>query len=95
MEAEFEPPSKIAAWTYAEIVVSDGQRTFKPTHVCSTEIIFRDPPELRSAQISVCVINGDRQTTRLARILPHEPGSTRIPIELIQTEQTTPAKLIA
>ena len=52
-------------------------------------------PELLSAEISICIKNGDRQTLRTARVLPHESRSTRIPIQLVNAEQKTPAKLIA
>jgi hypothetical protein len=94
MEAE-TTPSKASAWTYAELFVYDGNRVLKPTHVCADEITFRDAPRLLSEEIRVCVKNGDRQTTRAARVLPHESHATRIPIQLIQTEQQAPAKLTA
>ncbi len=94
MEVE-TTPSKTPAWTYAELFVYDGDRVLKPTHVCADEITFRDAPYLVSAQIRVCVKNGDRQTTRTARVLPHDPQSTRIPIQLIQSDQQAPAKLTA
>jgi hypothetical protein len=87
--------SSSSAWTYAEIFVHDGDRTLKPTHICSNEIIFRDPPERLSAEIRVCVKNGDRQTMRIARVLPHEPGSARVPIELISPQEEAATKLIA
>jgi hypothetical protein len=87
--------SNSSTWTYAEIFVHDGDRTLKPTHICSNEITFREPPELRSAEICIFVKNGDRQTTRIARVLPHEPGSARIPIELISPHAEQAAKLTA
>jgi len=90
MKADHPP-----AWTYAEIFVYDGDRTLRPTHVCHNELMFRDAPHLVSAEIRVCVNNGDRQTTRIARVLPHDPQATHIPIQLIQNERKSPAKLTA
>ena len=95
MESEFKASSKTDAWTYAEIVVHDGDRVLKPTHVCSDEITFRDSPELVSTEIRISIKNGDRQTTRTARVLLHKSGSTRIPIQLINAEEKAPAKLTA
>ena len=90
-----QPSSRQSGWTYTEVVVYDGDRALKPTHVSGEEIAFRQAPRLRSAEITICIKNGDRRTTRTARVLPHEPGSTRIPIQLISTEQKAPAKLTA
>jgi hypothetical protein len=95
MEINLQPSSTSTGWTYTEIVVYDGDRILKPTHLCSDEITFRDPPALMSAEINIRITNGDRQTTRTARVLPHESGATRVPIQLIQTEQKTSAKLTA
>jgi hypothetical protein len=95
METHFKPSSEAAERTYAEIIVHDGDRVLKPTHVCSDEITFRDTPALASAEITISIRNGDRQTTRTARVLPHGPESTRIPIQLLAIEQKAPAKRIA
>lgn len=95
MDTNLKPSSKKPGWTYTEIVVRDGDRVLKPTHICSDEIAFSDAPELLSAQISICIKNGDRQTIHTARVLPHEFDSKHIPIQLINVEQKAPAKLIA
>jgi hypothetical protein len=92
---ETEPYSKASGWTYTELLVHDGDRALKPTHICSDEITFRDPPQLLSAEITISIKNGDRRTIRTARVLPHESGSTRVPIQLIDAEQKAPVKLIA
>ena len=95
METEIKPSSKAVGWTYAEIFVYDGDRVLKPSHVCHNEIIFRDAPQIVSPVIRVCVKNGDRATTRSVRVLPHAPDATRIPIQLLSTEEQAPEKLTA
>jgi hypothetical protein len=95
METNVKPSSSKSGWTYTEIVVHDQDRVLNPTHVCGSEITFREAPRLLSSEISICIENGDRRTTRSARVLPHEPNSTRIPIELIVAEKQAPAKLTA
>ena len=96
MEVPHESSSpKTAAWTYVEMIVQDGDRAIKPTHVCGDELTFAVPPGIVSPEIKIFIKNGDRQTTHIARVLPHESDSKRIPIQLINTEQKAPAKLTA
>jgi hypothetical protein len=95
MDEDMSPSTKAPTWTYAELFVSDGDRQLRPTHVCGDEIIFRQPPQLIATEIRVTIKNGDRVTTRVAHVLAHDPNATRIPIQLIDAEQSVPAKLTA
>jgi hypothetical protein len=95
MDEDIRPSTKAPTWTYAELFVHDGERQLRPTHVCGDEIIFREPPQLIANEIRVTIKNGDRITTRSATVLAHDPNATRIPIQLIDAEQTAPAKLTA
>jgi hypothetical protein len=95
METDVKCGSQTSGWTYTEIVVHDGDRLLKPTHVCGDEITFRHAPRFLSSEITICIKNGARHTARLARVLPHEPDSTRIPIELLSTEANARVKLTA
>jgi hypothetical protein len=95
MEPKAIPSPKPSRWIYTEIFVHDGDRVLKPTQVCGNEISFADAPKLLSAQISIRIRTGDRQTIHAARVLPHAPDAVEIPILLIQTEQKAPAKLTA
>ena len=70
-------------WTYVEIEVRDGTRRLRPTHVCSTEIRFPQPPRLTSEHITITTRNGDREITHHARVLDHHPDALHIPIELL------------
>jgi hypothetical protein len=85
MEAASEK-SDPPGWTYTEVFVYDEDRTLRPTHICSDEISFASPPELRSTEIRIRITNGPRETNRTASVLPHAPGSTDIPIKLLAGE---------
>lgn len=95
MESRTQFSSTPSAWTYTEIRVHDGDRTLRPTHICSDQIIFDTPPALQPAEVRISIRTGTRETTRTARVLPHALGSTEIPIQLIVAEQNAPAKLTA
>lgn len=84
-------------WTYVEIEVIDAERHLRPTHICGTEIRFAAPPRLTSEQITIITRNGDRETTRMARVLPHHADAQQVPIELIDVsnESKVSSKLTA
>lgn len=86
-----------ARWTYVQILVIDGDRRLRPTHVCGTEIRFNEPPRLTSGQITIITRNGDRQTTRRARVLAHQEDARVIPIELTDamTDEKAATRLTA
>ena len=81
-----EPQSR---WTYAEIEVADAERQLRPTHVCGTSLRFNEPPHLTSEVIAITVRNGERSTTRQARVLAHHPDALHIPIELIVADEAS------
>jgi len=98
MSVPIEPnPTETSAtqWNYVEVRVTDGQRVLRPTHTSFDRLIFAEPPNLSSKQIEIAVTNNGQSHTSQARVLPHDPASTRIPIELINTQQEAPAKRIA
>jgi hypothetical protein len=68
---------------YASLTVRDGDRTLKPTQVAFDGVYFAEPPHLTSEQIEIVLVNGDEEQRHLARVLPHDPTATRIPIRLL------------
>jgi hypothetical protein len=70
-------------WTYARLAVVDGDRRLKPSSVCFDYVTFPDPPRLTSAEIEIILTAGPEEDRRMARVLPHDPGDTRIPIQLL------------
>jgi hypothetical protein len=84
-----------AQWNYVDVQVLDGQRVLRPTHVSFDQLIFAEPPNLSSQHIEIVITNNGRSHPSRATVLPHDPQSTRIPIQLIQTEQKAAAKLTA
>jgi hypothetical protein len=87
--------AKPQKWNYVEIEVRDGKRSLRPTHVCSVELIFKEPPALASGRIEIIITNNGKAHSSQALVLSHDIGSTRIPIQLIDAEQSAPAKLTA
>ena len=84
-------------WTYVQLIVIDGERQLRPTHLCSTEITFAEAPQLKSNRITIITRNGDRETIRSARVLTHAKAARTIPIELHEANdiQKAPTKLTA
>jgi hypothetical protein len=94
--AEPSPAGKPAAqWNYVEIQVIDGERALRPTHIAFDQIIFARPPQLSSRQVEIIITNNGESHSSQALILPHDLSATRIPIELITTEQKAHIKLTA
>lgn len=69
-------------WTYATLIVIDGQRQLKPTHVSFDRLRFAEPPCLQSTTVEIILLNGDEEQRHMAVVLPHDPDATRIPIRL-------------
>lgn len=72
---------------YATIRVLDGDRELKPAEVSFDLISFWEPPHLQSEHIEIVIANGDEKQRNLARVLPHEPDATEIPIQLLKLLQ--------
>lgn len=90
------PVTTTSSWPYLDIAVREGARELKPTHVCATEMIFTDAPRFTSDQVTLITRSGQRETTRLARVLPHEQDATQIPIRLLAvSDEKAPSKLTA
>ena len=94
MDAEISSSSP-GGWTYTEIFVYDGDRVLKPINLCGDEITFREAPGIIYPEIRICVKNGDRRTIRSAKVLTHDPSSTRIPIQLVTGAEKVPSKRTA
>ena len=75
-------PTPQKQWTYASLMVIDGQRQLKPTHVAFDRLHFSHPPRLQSATVEILLSNGNEHQRHLATILPHDPDATQIPIRL-------------
>jgi hypothetical protein len=82
-------------WNYVEVEVLDGQRSLRPTHTCFDYLIFAEPPLLVSQEIEIIVTNNGLPISSKAKVLPHDPAATRIPIQSIQTELEVAAKRTA
>lgn len=70
------------SWTYAELMVLDGGRKLKPSHVAFDRLVFNEPPQLTGSEIEIILTNGESVQRHVAAVLPHDPGATRIPIRL-------------
>ena len=77
------PRPMSSGWIYASLKIIDAQRELKPAEVSFDHIEFRTPPHLTSSTIEIIITNGDAEYRRTARVLPHDPAATEIPIELI------------
>jgi len=75
-------------WNYVEVEVRDDKRSLRPTHVCSTDLIFKTPPAIASKHIEIIVTNNGQPHSRWAVVLPHDPDATQIPIQLIDAEES-------
>lgn len=62
----------------------DGARKIKPRDVGPDRITFDTPPRFTSNEVEIVIANGDEASRHRARILPHDPEATKIPIELIR-----------
>jgi hypothetical protein len=82
-------------WNYVDVQVKDGQRVLRPTHVAFDRLIFAQPPNLSSRSVEIIVTNNGQSHSSRVQILPHDASATRIPIQIIDAEQKSPAKLIA
>ena len=80
------PQANKTGWIYASLVVIDGHRRLKPSHVCYYEIGFREPPRIESTQVEIILTNGDEEQRHFALVLPHDPAATVIPIQLGKVE---------
>jgi hypothetical protein len=89
------PTPSVERWNYVDVHVMDGQRVLRPTHVAFDRLIFTEPPNFSSQNIEIIVTSNGQSHSSRALVLPHEPSTTSIPIQLIKTEQKAPAKLIA
>lgn len=84
------PATTTAQWNYVEVQILDGQRVLHPTHVAFDRLIFAEPPNLLSQNIEIIITNNGQSHLSWALVLPHEPNSTFIPIQLVDTEQKSP-----
>jgi hypothetical protein len=81
---ESNPAQKSAVqWNYVEVQVRDGHRALRPTHVSFDRLIFAEPPQLSSQQVEIIITNNGQSHSSRALVLPHEPSSKRIPIQLL------------
>ena len=77
------PRSQKTTWVYASLSVRDGQRLLKPAQVSSDWILFSEPPQLKSGEIEIILVNGDEEQRGMAAVLPHDPDAVEIPIRLL------------
>jgi hypothetical protein len=57
--------------------------------------MFAEPPQLTAREIEIIVTNNGQPHSSRALVLPHDPGSKEIPIQLIETEVQIAAKQTA
>jgi hypothetical protein len=76
-------PATRHGWVYASLIVVDGERRLKPSHVGPDDVRFPTPPRLTSEKIEIILTNGDEEQRNYAIVLPHDPDATQIPIELL------------
>ena len=74
-------------WTYVSLVVMDGERRLKPTHVAFDRLHFAEPPRLTSPRVEIILINGNAQQRQVVAVLPHDADAKRIPIQLVPIDQ--------
>lgn len=70
-------------WTYASLLVLDGQRQLKPVEVSFDRLYFAEPPQLTSSEVEIILTNGDAEQRHRAVVLPHDVDATFIPIRLL------------
>ena len=73
-------------WVYASITVRDGQRRLKPAQVAYDRLLFATPPRLANEQVEIILVNGDAEQRHTARVLPHDPETMRVPIQLLSMD---------
>ena len=72
-------------WVYASLSVVDGKRRLKPIDVAFDYLSFSEPPRLKGTQVEIILRNGEEEQRQFAKILPHEPDATEIPIQLLRS----------
>ena len=77
------PPAGASTWVYASLLVMDGDRRLKPSHVGPDYLLFTQPPRLASTTIEIILRNGDDEQRHSANVLPHDADAKRIPIRLL------------
>lgn len=83
MQSFVNVPHPNQTWTYAQLIVVDGDRRLKPTHAAHDRLYFADSPRLQCAQVEIILRNGDAEQRHTAIVLPHDASAKRIPIKLI------------
>jgi hypothetical protein len=78
-----KPPASTPESKTVLLLLHLDHRTLRPAQVSDREVIFVDPPQLRTGHAVLESVVDDVAVSREIRILPHPTTSTRIPIELL------------